>query len=178
VRHTKQLCKAYSKADIPLILLCYDPNKKLVNSLFILHKACITTSCLRPRNPLKPLARRHGWQGCSYAVDQIPKLGRIYIINNGTIVPKTEVMQQWSTAMRFLDVPFTKRGWITDVLACTDQLYNTFSLDEVYHFEDKLVELHQDNHNVRPKIRQQLQKLRDLGLIEFLRPGVYRRLHR
>ena len=31
------------------------------------------------------------------------------------------------------------------------------------------------NQNVRPKLRQQLQILRDLGLVEFLGKGFYRR---
>jgi type II restriction enzyme len=39
-----------------------------------------------------------------------------------------------------------------------------------------LAELHPDNHNVQPKIRQQLQELRDLDLLEFLRGGEYRLL--
>jgi len=30
------------------------------------------------------------------------------------------------------------------------------------------------NHNIRPKIRQQLQILRDLGFLEFLGDGSYR----
>ena len=32
-----------------------------------------------------------------------------------------------------------------------------------------------DNHNVRPKLRQQLQMLRDLGLVEFVGRGRYKR---
>ena len=32
-----------------------------------------------------------------------------------------------------------------------------------------------DNHNVRPKLRQQLQMLRDLGLVEFVSRGRYKR---
>ena len=32
-----------------------------------------------------------------------------------------------------------------------------------------------DNHNVRPKLRQQLQLLRDLGLVEFISRGRYKR---
>ncbi|MBZ5564268.1 MAG: hypothetical protein LAP13_17830 [Acidobacteriia bacterium] len=34
--------------------------------------------------------------------------------------------------------------------------------------------LHPDNLHVRDKIRQQLQRLRDLGLVEFLGGGKYR----
>ena len=49
-----------------------------------------------------------------------------------------------------------------------------FSLADAYDQEDELQKLHPHNRNVRPKIRQQLQRLRDLGLIEFLGGGTYR----
>jgi type II restriction enzyme len=55
-------------------------------------------------------------------------------------------------------------------------LYSTFTLENVYSFEKELSDKHPKNRNVRPKIRQQLQLLRDLGLVEFVTPGVYRRL--
>jgi type II restriction enzyme len=49
-----------------------------------------------------------------------------------------------------------------------------FSLSEVYLKENQLAALHPENHFVRDKIRQQLQVLRDLGLLEFLGAGEYR----
>ena len=48
-----------------------------------------------------------------------------------------------------------------------------FSLPEVYAHEAALARLHPQNRSIRPKIRQQLQILRDLGLIEFLGGGTY-----
>ncbi|MBI5242579.1 MAG: hypothetical protein HY922_02705 [Elusimicrobia bacterium] len=39
---------------------------------------------------------------------------------------------------------------------------------------DRLSELHPNNRHVRPKIRQQLQVLRDLGFVAFLGRGRYR----
>jgi type II restriction enzyme len=49
-----------------------------------------------------------------------------------------------------------------------------FSLPEVYAHADALARLHPKNAHVRDKIRQQLQVLRDLGLLEFLGAGSYR----
>jgi len=49
-----------------------------------------------------------------------------------------------------------------------------FSLSEVYAHAGELAKLHPDNRHVRDKIRQQLQVLRDLGLLEFVSPGCYR----
>jgi hypothetical protein len=44
------------------------------------------------------------------------------------------------------------------------------------HSIAQLEDLHPANRHVRDKIRQQLQVLRDLGLIEFLGRGGYRSL--
>ena len=49
-----------------------------------------------------------------------------------------------------------------------------FTLDEVYACEAELSALYPANRNVRPKIRQQLQVLRDQGYIAFLGRGRYR----
>lgn len=68
-------------------------------------------------------------------------------------------------------------SWKRDVFDCLLQLdKDVFSIDEVYSFEKKLKDLHPGNRNIQPKIRQQLQYLRDIGLVEFIRPGLYKKL--
>ena len=42
------------------------------------------------------------------------------------------------------------------------------SLSEVYDHADQLAELRPQNHHIHDKIRQQLQVLRDMDLLEFL----------
>jgi type II restriction enzyme len=49
-----------------------------------------------------------------------------------------------------------------------------FSLDDICRFGESLSQLDPGNRHVRDKIRQQLQVLRDFGLLEFLGPGSYR----
>jgi type II restriction enzyme len=49
-----------------------------------------------------------------------------------------------------------------------------FSLADVYARADELAKLHPKNAHIPDKIRQQLQVLRDLRLLEFLSPGSYR----
>ncbi|WP_316207683.1 MULTISPECIES: hypothetical protein [unclassified Bradyrhizobium] len=49
-----------------------------------------------------------------------------------------------------------------------------FTLDDVYAFDRHLSLLYPGNQNVRPKIRQQLQLLRDQGFLEFIARGRYR----
>lgn len=56
----------------------------------------------------------------------------------------------------------------------TDRLPE-FTLSDVYAHEAALAALYPGNHNVRPKIRQQLQVLRDRGWLEFNGRGTYQR---
>ena len=69
------------------------------------------------------------------------------------------------------------RGWLMDVLNCVNSIpTDNFSLSAVYTFVDFLSVKHPQNNNIQAKIRQQLQILRDLGFIEFLGKGQYRKL--
>jgi type II restriction enzyme len=67
------------------------------------------------------------------------------------------------------------RGWLIEVMKCVDLIGRSeFSLADLYAQEERLHRLYPDNHNVRPKIRQQLQVLRERRYIEFLGQGRYR----
>ncbi|MBI3787901.1 MAG: NgoFVII family restriction endonuclease [Ignavibacteriales bacterium] len=68
-------------------------------------------------------------------------------------------------------------GWKLDVFNYVNEIRTaTFSLSDVYQFESSLRRKYSNNKHIRDKIRQQLQNLRDLGLIEFLGSGRYRKL--
>jgi type II restriction enzyme len=50
-----------------------------------------------------------------------------------------------------------------------------FNLDEIYAFEKDLEILHPENNNIKAKIRQQLQFLRDKKYLQFFKKkGNYR----
>jgi len=51
---------------------------------------------------------------------------------------------------------------------------NTFTTADVYAFECELEKLHPDNRHVKDKIRQQLQVLRDMGLLRHVERGLWR----
>ncbi len=89
--------------------------------------------------------------------------------------PRKKVNREWKR-MAFLEEKRPEsRGWTADVLKCVEEIgKKRFSLEEVYSFEGRLQELHPDNRHVKAKIRQQLQVLRDQGLLEFLGGGEYR----
>jgi type II restriction enzyme len=84
-------------------------------------------------------------------------------------------MQGMSPRRRSQKTQSLQSGWTSDVLAVVRSLNKSeFLLSDVYDREDELAKLHPNNDHVRDKIRQQLQVLRDLGLLEFLGDGKYR----
>jgi type II restriction enzyme len=66
-------------------------------------------------------------------------------------------------------------GWTLDVLNIVRRLGKTeFTNENVYVFTRELEKLHPDNRHVHDKIRQQLQVLRDTGLLLHVSSGVWR----
>jgi hypothetical protein len=69
------------------------------------------------------------------------------------------------------------KSWKKDVFECLIKIpADIFTLRQVYSYEKQLSFLHPHNNNIQEKIRQQLQYLRELGLVEFIKPGVYKKL--
>jgi len=58
--------------------------------------------------------------------------------------------------------------WLSDVASCVDELGPVFTLADVYGFESNLSSMHPESNSIRPKIRQTLQRLRDLGALRFV----------
>lgn len=70
-----------------------------------------------------------------------------------------------------------QKSWALDVLSCVNAINKDFfTLNEIYAFETELLDKHPGNHNVKAKIRQQLQFLRNKGFIRFLDRGHYRKI--
>ena len=60
---------------------------------------------------------------------------------------------------------------------CIDAIQKeTFTLKDIYSFEGQLKQKYPNNNFVKDKIRQQLQFLRDKGLIEFKNRGTYEKI--
>lgn len=164
-RNPDFLFMSYSKADY------------MVRSLFLIPKHFFVPAIIEKRRPLEPPARRAGWVGCNIMIDQIPEQGRISIIEEGKVKDSEEVLQKVNASKRLETKDLNSRGWIMDILQCVNQIVTPdFSLQDMYVFEPELLENHPENRNIKPKIRQQLQILRDKGFIEFLGNGQYRKL--
>ncbi|OGF19176.1 hypothetical protein A3G56_01155 [Candidatus Falkowbacteria bacterium RIFCSPLOWO2_12_FULL_45_10] len=68
-------------------------------------------------------------------------------------------------------------SWKKDVFECLLLIKNdVFTAHDIYSFNEHLQKLYPNNKHINDKIRQQLQYLRDIGLIEFVKKGVYKKL--
>jgi len=158
-----------------LILMNYDLARLSVTNLLVVPKQFFVPEIIEKRNPLAPTARRAGWVGCNILLSQVPDAGKIYLLRDGQATARQTVLDQWQRTLFLREESLAARGWLIEVLKCVELLgRREFTLDEVYAFEGRLTAIYPGNNNVRPKIRQQLQVLRDRGLIEFVSRGAYR----
>jgi len=163
------------RADkIPNLLVLQYSSDWFVQNLLLVPRFFFSESVIEKRKPLGPQARRAGWVGCNILLGQIPIDGRIAIVADGAPVPAPQVRAEFARMRGLAEIPPSLRGWTLDTLNLIRRLNKAqFKLKDVYEFEDELQAAHPHNRNVRPKIRQQLQVLRDLGLLKFTSPGEY-----
>jgi type II restriction enzyme len=157
-----------------LALLHYCASTLRVRDLVVVPGPLLTRDVIQRRPPLAAHARRAGWVGCNIRIGDLPLAGRIAVVRDGIALPRDQVVsavQQVSGVRGNLDA----RTWLVDTLRCVEQLGPVFSLADVYAFEAELRLRHPGNQHIRPKLRQQLQRLRDSGLLAFLGEGQYRR---
>jgi len=158
-----------------LFLLHYVRPQLRVESVVLIPHFAFSLSCLERRKALSKTARRSGYIGCYFALDRIPPDARIPVVHAGIPTPPHEVRSAYARVRPLEELAIEKRGWTLDVLNVVRSLgKQEFQLSDVYAHSDELARLHPDNRHVNPKIRQQLQVLRDLRLLEFLTPGHYR----
>ena len=163
-----------SNRNPDFFFMSYLKSESKVSDFIFIPKYFFVPDIIEKRNPLAETARRSGWIGCNILLNKIPEQGRISIIKNGNVIPADTVVSQVKRSERLYTENIDSRGWLMDILNCIDELIGEeFSLDSMYKFEDFLQFRHPDNNNIRPKIRQQLQILRDKGFIKFLGRGKY-----
>lgn len=158
-----------------LILLQYDNDKRRVENLKVVPRYFFVPRIIERRPPLKASARRAGWIGSNILLDQIPASGKISVVRSGLIRDRKDVLDEWNRVRFLEDRKGEARGWVFEVMRCVQAIgREEFTLGDVYRFEAELSKIFPMNNNVRPKIRQQMQVLRDGGYLDFLGTGIYR----
>ncbi len=173
--YTTMIERITSDSNPDLFILQYNDVYD-VTSLLLIPRFFFVPQIIEKRKPLAPTARRANWQGCNILFEAIPAQGRIAVIQNRSILEQKEVLQNYSRIKQLQLKSIESRGWLLDVLCCLNEIHNNeFSLNDVYSFADQLQMKHINNNNIKAKIRQQLQFLRDKGFIEFMERGHYRK---
>lgn len=158
-----------------LFILHYDVVDWSVRNVILIPRFAFSLSAIECRPPLSATARRAGWVGCNILLSRIPQDAQIHVVSNGRAVQPKEVRRAYQRLRPLESLRIQKRGWTLEVLRVVRSLSKVeFSLPDVYAHADTLKEIHPLNKHVCEKIRQQLQVLRDLGLVEFLGRGSYR----
>ena len=158
-----------------LFLLNYDPKQFSVTNFFVVPKHFFVRDVIANRKPLAQTARRAGWIGSHILLGQIPQSGKIYFVREGRIEPKESVLKQWKSTLFLREERQENRGWLIEVMKCVEAIgKRDFEIEDVYAFEQQLSRLYPENKNAKPKIRQQLQILRDRGYLDFVSRGYYR----
>lgn len=144
-----------------------------VRDLIVIPSTFLTTDVIVRRPPLRPEARRAGWVGCNIRIADIPDAGRIPVVRDGIALPRANVVRGMRLAST-LPGDLASRTWLVDTLRCIERLGPEFALPDLYAHEAEFRRRHPGNNHIRPKLRQQLQRLRDSGVLTFLGKGRYR----
>lgn len=154
----------------------YSSQKFEVVNFLVIPRHYFLDDIIEKRKPLSVTAKRAGWIGCNILLQNIPITGKIFLVKNGKFEEREQVLEKWSKTSFLANQKQDNRGWTIEVLKVIEHIpANDFSLNDVYRFETELQSKFPRNNFVKDKLRQQLQILRDRGLIEFKGRGCYRK---
>lgn len=148
-----------------------------VDNFLIIPKQFFTTEIIIQRKPLADTARRAGWVGCNIDLSNIAEAGKVFLVKNAKLIDRNIVETSFKKTLFLREKSVESKGWILDLMNCVDMINkDSFSLKDVYKFENKLRLKYPNNNFIKDKIRQQLQILRDKGIIEFTTRGNYKKI--
>ena len=159
-----------------LLLLQYDAEHWAVRNLLAIPRYYFTSNIIQKRLPLSLTAKRAGWIGCNILISEIPAAGRIKIINDQVYEPSKTILDCWEKTKFLKDIKKTDaKGWLLQTMRCIDKIgKREFGLNDIYKYETSLREIFPNNKHIKPKLRQQLQLLRDKGYLDFIGNGSYK----
>jgi type II restriction enzyme len=156
------------------LFLNYSSDKLQVQNFLTIPNHYFTNDIIERRSPLSQNARRAGWVGCNILLQNIPSSGKIFLVRDQKIEGKAKVLENWSKTSFLAKQKIENRGWTIELLKIVEAISkDEFELKDVYAFESTLKKKFPQNRFVKDKIRQQLQILRDKGIIKFLGNGGY-----
>jgi type II restriction enzyme len=148
-----------------------------VHDFLIVPKQFFTPEIIIKRPPLKPTARRAGWEGCLIDLSKVASSGKVFLVKNEQVLDAQKVKESFHKTLFLRNQSQESKGWVLDILSCLEAIPDKkFTLKDVYRFEDQLKLKYPNNNFIKDKIRQQLQVLRDKGLLEFTGRGTYQKV--
>lgn len=171
--YVPMLTRIRSGQGANLILLSYTDDYR-IRSVLEIPSRFLIEEIIAPRKPLGSHCRRAGWQGCNIKVGLLPSAGRIDCVHDFLPIPQDEIGRRWKETA-FLDgEDSASRSWLAVTMGMVARFNaEAFSLTDLYRYEDELARLFPNNRNIRAKIRQQLQTLKERGWLIFLGKGRY-----
>ncbi|MGO9777338.1 MAG: DpnI domain-containing protein [Terracidiphilus sp.] len=152
------------EGSAPTLMMLERNDQWKIKNLTAIHHLFLTPNVLVERKPLSSTARRAGWVGCNIRLDQIAQDARIRVVGDGRQCEPRLVRSAFRQFDGLKEIPPSARGWTTLTLRMIRGLnLQEFSLSEVYALEHSFAAVYPENYNIRAKMRQQLQVLRDLG---------------
>lgn len=159
----------------PVLLLLERNDLWQVRNLTAIRNLFLTPQVIEVRKPLSSTARRAGWIGCSIRLDLIAQDARIAVVQEARETDHRETRDAFRRFGSLGSIEPNSRGWATLTLQVVRRIgQQEFSLSELYARESFFADVYPRNKNIRAKLRQQLQVLRDLGYVEFLGRGHYK----
>jgi type II restriction enzyme len=164
---------------VPNLLVMQYSHAYSVQNLMLVPSFFFAPTAVEKRRPLAATARRAGWVGCNILLDAIATQGKVRLVVEGSSECPAEIRRKYAALRPLAALDVRVRGWTLDVLRIVQNMPNDqFTLADAYKQESRLAALHPSNRNIRAKIRQQLQILRDLGFLAFEGHGNYKRMLR
>jgi type II restriction enzyme len=168
------MARLHDSCSPNFFFLTYDLKSCLVTNFFAVPTYFLDTTVIEKRKPLSSNARRAGWVGCNILVNLIPDTGKVFYVKNSQPLKKSAILEAWKRTAFLRQTSLEARGWTLEILRNIQSLKaQEFTIQTMYSFEAQLKRQFPRNNFIRAKIRQQLQVLRDAGLIVFLGRGRY-----
>ena len=147
-----------------------------VDNFFCVPKHFFVPNIIERRNPLNVTAKRAGWVGCNIIIRDLPLSGKVFLVKDRIVIDHQDVVKQWRKTSFLEKEELKSRGWLLELISIIDKIpKSSFSLAEVYSFENVLKARYPNNRFIKEKMRQQLQVLRDKGFIQFMGNGFYKK---